>query len=313
MKQAKNYLLLLFTLLGLSFTACSSDDGNTPEPSPYESYSMTQMDVTLNDQVKRPLFKFTYNNDGQLTRAIHYFYNIGEEEGNPNSVALDETTTYNFTRSENKITVICSLIDHTENDEVREWTTTITTAHGYITQVENIDNEGETVHYTWDSGKLKKLYDYDFTYNGNNVKEVIEKSTDTYGEYIYDESCTYVLDCNTGKWNAFSCIPMELLAVMDGEDIDMLSTILCANEVKQVVHTDKYITKNKSDNKLISESLDRETTDYTYVYNNSNLISKANAKYTYYRKVTDYQNAENNQEKTEDRGTTIIDFTYEKN
>jgi len=314
MKRTKNYLLLLFIVLGLSFTACSSDDDYTPEPSPYVGYNLTQMDVTFNDQVKRPLLKFTYNENGQLTQGIHYFYNIGEDPDNPNSVALDETITYNFTRSGNKISVTCSLIDHTENDEVREWTTTITTSsYGYISQVENIDNEGETVEYTWDNGKLKKLYDYDFTYSGNNVEKAIEQSSEIYGDYIYDESCSYEQKFNTKKSNGYSLIPIELLAVMDGDNIDMIAMVLCANEITQVVHTDEYNAKNKSDNKLVRESLDRETIDYTYTYNSDNLISVSTAKYTDYRKVVDHQNAENNVDKTEDRGTTVLNFTYVKN
>jgi hypothetical protein len=311
MKLFKNYFLPLFIVF--AFAACSSD-GNDPEviiEPPGIEYKLTKLDVTFADQVKRPLFDLIYDDDNQLTQAVYYFYNIGEEDGDETDVKLDQTTTYHFIHSADIISVNCILIDHTKNDTKSEWITTLTTSNGRIVKASNVNDEGTTITYTWEDNKLKKVFGYDFTYNSYNVEKAVETDTDSDENYIKESTCSYELTHNKSSSNPFVYIPLELLAVMDdnGENMDILPLRLCINGVQQVVHTDNSKTKN-TDNSMISEWIDKEIIDYTYTSNNNNLVTSAIAKYTYYYKKTDYINPEWNKEETTDGGSTLMHFTY---
>lgn len=310
MKLFKNYFLPLFIVF--AFAACSSDNNEIIIEPPLTEYNLTKLDVTFADQVRRPLFDLTYDDNNKLKQAVHYFYNIGEEDGDETDVKLDETITYHFIHSADIISVNCILIDHTEDNAKREWITTLTTSNGRIVKTSNVNDEGRTVAYTWENDKLKKVFNYDFTYNGNNVEKAVEVSTYSDENYASESTCSYALTCNINQSNPFTFIPLELLVVMDsdGDNMDILPLALSANEVQQVVHTDDSKSKNKPDNDWANEWLEKETTDYTYTRNNNNLVTSAIAKYTNYYKRTDNNNPEGNKEKMTDGGSTIMHFTY---
>jgi len=297
MKLFKNYLFLFFLLSGVILTSCSSDDDDNNPTNTDDEYLISQLDVTYGDQVKRPLFKLAYETNGDLSTATYYYYNIGEEQDAPDKVELDETVTYKFVRSANKITVNCSSVEHSEADEVSEWVTTLTLNNGNIVSVENASDEPGIVTYAWKNGKLQSAYNYTFTYNGNNIDKAVEESTDSYDDFVFDEKCMYTLTCNTQKANSFSLIPVELIAVT-GDATDVLVLALCNNEITKSVHTDSYITKNKSDNSVIREEIDDVISDYTYSYDKNNMVTSVTVKDTDNDKSVDSANPDNNWEET---------------
>ncbi|MDR3057048.1 MAG: hypothetical protein LBU84_02780 [Prevotella sp.] len=307
MKLLTNYLFLLSVLSGLVFTSCSDDDNDPVDLK--DTYLLSELGVTFSDQVKRPLFKLAYDTNGELATATYYLYNRGEDADNPTKVEPEETTTYKFVHKGSEIAVTCETTDHDMNDEVTEWVTTLTLNNGYIISAKSEDSE--TVSYTWKDGKLQNVFDYTFTYAGNNVKTAVEESTDTDGDRIYESKCLYTLTCNTAKANSFSIIPFELLAAL-GDNVDVLVLTLCDNEVEKTVHTDSYAVKNKSDNALIREEKEDATSDYTYSYNENGLMSSAIVKDTYYYKRTDHQNPANNIEETPDTDSYTMHFDYIK-
>lgn len=313
MNLFKNYLFVLAVGLVFAFTSCSSDDDDVAPPTPEETHLLSQVDITFADEVKRPLLKFTYENN-TLSQAIHYFYDTDADPdyNDLRSITLLETFTYEFIHSQDKISVSCTSIDHTKNDKKTEWVTTLITSNGYIVKAENVGYEGEDYVYTWDSNKLKNVFDYSFTYNGNNVESAIQKETYTDENTKRNIVCEYTLTNNISKPNPFNMIPLEFLASMGEEDMDMLSTVLCKDEVKQLIHTDISISIDINTNKTISEHTDKDITNYTYTYDSNNMVSAILATGgTYYKRV-DYLYPEYNKEVTSEDDPYTINFTYIK-
>ncbi|MDH6309705.1 hypothetical protein M2451_002111 [Dysgonomonas sp. PFB1-18] len=310
MKLLKNYFLPLFIVF--AFAACDSDDNNDIIEPPITEYNLTKLEVTFADQVKRPLFDLTYDDNNKLTQAVYYFYNIGEEDGDETDVKLDETMTYHFIHSADIISVNCIRINHTKDDAKSEWITTLTTSNGRIVKASNVNNKGKTIVYTWENNKLKKVFNYDFTYNGSNVEKAIEAHEYSDDYYIRENTCSYALTCNTNKTNPFAYIPLELLAVMDsdGDNMDILPLVLSANEVQQVVHNDEAKMKKSPDNNVEWESMVKETINYTYTRDNNNLVTTATTQQTDYFSLTHHVDSQWNVEETTDGGSTLMHFTY---
>lgn len=303
MKLSKIYLLLFFVLSGLVFISCSNDDTD-PIDEVNDEYLLSQLDITYTDEVRRPLFKMSYDANGDISSATHYF--IDAEE-----LVVLATTTYEFVRNGNKITVNCSLTNHVEDNKVSSWVTTLTTNIGTIISAENVENNGETISYTWSGDKLQNVSGYDFTYKGKNVESAVEKHGSSFEDYYSESSCFFELICDAEKSNPFTLIPQELLAVI-GDSADVLVLYLCDNEVKQLVHTDGNISKIISEDSLFYEETDTVTSAYTYTYDSNNMATKVFVEDTRHYKRKDYEEPENDRDEITDGGSYTLSFEYMK-
>lgn len=309
MKLLTNYFFLLCVFSGLIFTSCSNDDDDKPADDD-ETYLLSQFDVTFADLVRRPLFELNYGSDGKLSAAKYYYYNTGENPDEPEKTELDATITYQFTRTEKEIVVNCSYLNNkTANNKVENWIVKLTLNNGQIISAHNLDNEGETTLYTWKDGKLQNVYGYDFTYKGDDIDNMISQQSDTNEDDIYETKCVYELTCNNGKTNPFTIIPFELLAVT-GDNIDVFPYALCNNEITKIVHTDFYSRRNE--NKVFYETSSAVISDYTYKFNENNLMSSATLKETSHDIRIDYENPEYNNDEISDAGSYTIHFEYIK-